>query len=338
MDSRFTPFILTELPHRHARRTKIILGALFITACVLASLTIASKAAASIIAASHIETGHIETGHIETGHIETGHAKTDDVSTGQANKGQTKTNPAESGDGKGTDADAIDSGSTGALNSATIITKGISLFKAGKVGDAYAVLHPLAEAGNAGAQYLIGIIFAKAGTMLPDDVLQQASEAITAKADTKIRADHRTSNDAAQRDADRQAAMAALAHEYFKRAAQQGHIGAVFELAFQFERGIGTAPDMKRARLLYKVAARKNHLNAQYNLAILLAAGNGGKADFKQAYIWVLAAHSNALKTSHTVLTPQRVSKLAQKIRTKIRYHDAVKARRVAVHLTGFAA
>ena len=73
MDSRFTPFILTELPHRHARRTKIILGALFITACVLASLTIASKAAASIIAASHIETGHIETGH----------AKTDDVSTGQ---------------------------------------------------------------------------------------------------------------------------------------------------------------------------------------------------------------------------------------------------------------
>ena len=153
---------------------------------------------ASIIAASHIETGHIETGH----------AKTDDVRTGQANKGHTKTNPAESGDGKGTDADAINSGSTGALNSATIITKGISLFKAGKVGDAYAVLHPLAEAGNAGAQYLVGIIFAKAGTMLPDDVLQQASEAITAKADTKIRADHRTSNDAAQRDADRQAAMA----------------------------------------------------------------------------------------------------------------------------------
>ena len=79
-------------------------------------------------------------------------------------------------------------------------------------------------------------------------------------------------------------------------------------------------------------------MNAQYNLAMLLAAGNGGKADFKQANIWVLAAHSNALKTLHTLLTPQRVSKLAQKIRTKIRYHDAVKARLVAVPLTGFAA
>jgi hypothetical protein len=130
--------------------------------------------------------------------------------------------------------------------------------------------------------------------------------------------------------------MAALAHAYFKRAAQQGHIGAAFELAFQFERGIGTNTDLKRARLLYKVAARQNHLNAQYNLAILLAAGSGGKADFKQAYMWVLAAHSNALKTSHTVLTPQRVSQLAQKIRTRIRYHDALKARRGAIRLTGF--
>ena len=44
--------------------------------------------------------------------------------------------------------------------------------------------------------------------------------------------------------------MAALEHENFKRAAQQGHIGAVFELALQFERGIGTAPDMKRAPVI----------------------------------------------------------------------------------------
>jgi hypothetical protein len=47
MDSRFTPFILIELPQRQARRTKIILGTLFLLICVLASLAIASKAAAS---------------------------------------------------------------------------------------------------------------------------------------------------------------------------------------------------------------------------------------------------------------------------------------------------
>ena len=47
MDSRFTPFILIELPQLQARRTKIILGTLFLLICVLASLAIASKAAAS---------------------------------------------------------------------------------------------------------------------------------------------------------------------------------------------------------------------------------------------------------------------------------------------------
>ena len=57
MDSRFTPFILIRLSQRQARRTKIILGTLFLLICVLASLAIASKAAAS-----PVETGKPNTG------------------------------------------------------------------------------------------------------------------------------------------------------------------------------------------------------------------------------------------------------------------------------------
>lgn len=296
MDSRFTPFILIELPQRQARRTKIILGTLFLLICVLASLAIASKAAAS------------------------------PMETGKPNTSQTKEIQT-----RATQEQATQAQKTAAPHSTTVITQGISLVKAGKFSDAYSVLHPLADSGNAGAQYLVGIILAKGGAILPDDVLDNANININTSTDNGA------SNGPAGSEDDRQAAMAALAHAYFKRAAQQGHIGAAFELAFQFERGIGTNTDLKRARLLYKVAARQNHLNAQYNLAILLAAGSGGKADFRQAYMWVLAAHSNALKTSHTVLTPQRVNQLAQKIRTRIRYHDAVKARRGAIRLTGFA-
>ena len=301
MDSRFTPFILIELPQLQARRTKIILGTLFLLICVLASLAIASKAAAS-----PMETGK--------------------PNTSQTKEIQTRATPEQATQGQATQAQK-----TAAPHSTTVITQGISLVKAGKFSDAYSVLHPLADSGNAGAQYLVGIILAKGGAILPDDVLDNANFNINTSTDNGA------SNGPAGSEDDRQAAMAALAHAYFKRAAQQGHIGAAFELAFQFERGISTNTDLKRARLLYKVAARQNHLNAQYNLAVLLAAGSGGKADFKQAYMWVLAAHSNALKTSHTVLTPQRVSQLAQKIRTRIRYHDAVKARRGAIRLTGFS-
>ena len=306
MDSRFTPFILIELPQRQARRTKIILGTLFLLICVLASLAIASKAAAS-----PMETGK--------------------PNTSQTKEIQTRATPEQATPEQATQGQATQAQKTAAPHSTTVITQGISLVKAGKFGDAYSVLHPLADSGKAGAQYLVGIILAKGGAILPDDVLDNANININTSTDNGA-----SSGPAGSED-DRQAAMAALAHAYFKRAAQQGHIGAAFELAFQFERGIGTNTDLKRARLLYKVAARQNHLNAQYNLAVLLAAGSGGKADFKQAYMWVLAAHSNALKTSHTVLTPQRVSQLAQKIRTRIRYHDAVKARRGAIRLTGFA-
>lgn len=306
MDSRFTPFILIELPQRQARRTKIILGTLFLLICVLASLAIASKAAAS-----PMETGK--------------------PNTSQTKEIQTRATPEQATPEQATQGQATQAQKTAAPHSTTVITQGISLVKAGKFGDAYTVLHPLADSGKAGAQYLVGIILAKGGAILPDDVLDNANININTSTDNGA------SSGLAGSEDDRQAAMAALAHAYFKRAAQQGHIGAAFELAFQFGRGIDTNTDLKRARLLYKVAARQNHLNAQYNLAILLAAGSGGKADFKQAYMWVLAAHSNALKTSHTVLTPQRVNQLAQKIRTRIRYHEAVKARRGAIRLTGFA-
>ena len=316
MDSRFTPFILIELPQRQARRTKIILGTLFLLICVLASLAIASKAAAS-----PMETGKPNTS--QTKEIQTKPTPAQATQT-QAPQGQARQEQAPQGQ-------ATQAQKTAAPHSTTVITQGISLVKAGKFSDAYSVLHPLADSGNAGAQYLVGIILAKGGAILPDDVLDNANFNINTSTDNGA------SNGPAGSEDDRQAAMAALAHAYFKRAAQQGHIGAAFELAFQFERGISTNTDLKRARLLYKVAARQNHLNAQYNLAVLLAAGSGGKADFKQAYMWVLAAHSNALKTSHTVLTPQRVSQLAQKIRTRIRYHDAVKARRGATRLTGLA-
>lgn len=50
---------------------------------------------------------------------------------------------------------------------------------------------------------------------------------------------------------------------HFKNAAQRGHVGAVFEVAFQFESGIGTERDVKRAIRLYRLAALSKHLNAQ---------------------------------------------------------------------------
>jgi hypothetical protein len=151
MDSRFTPFILIELPQRQARRTNIILGTLFLLLCVLTSLAIASKAAAS-----PMETGKPNTS--QTKEIQTkptpAQATQTQAPQGQARQEQARQEQAPQGQ-------ATQAQKTAAPHSTTVITQGISLVKAGKFSDAYSVLHPLADSGNAGAQYLVGIILAK---------------------------------------------------------------------------------------------------------------------------------------------------------------------------------
>ena len=201
------------------------------------------------------------------------------------------------------------------------LVRGMLALRAGEFTTAYTILQPIAVSGSVHAQYAVGLILAKQGQQLPADTFDSHSiRAIT---------------DPAERDALRKAVRETQSHQMFVAAARQGHIGAVFELGFQFERGIGTSADMSKALQMYRIAAAKNHLNAQYNLAVLLSAGKNGKPDFAKAYLWAIAAKNNAIKTMHPVLTPQLMNSLAQRIRSKIQHGDAVRARRTVVSLTG---
>jgi len=95
---------------------------------------------------------------------------------------------------------------------------GIAAAEAGRLSEAIIILTPHAKRGNATANYALGLIY-----------MRGTGDAATA---------------------------AKLSHRHFRNAAQRGHVGAVFEVAFQFERGIGTEPDVKRAIRLYQLAAR----------------------------------------------------------------------------------
>lgn len=126
-----------------------------------------------------------------------------------------------------------------------------------------------------------------------------------------------------------------LSHLHYDAAARKGHVGAIFELAFQFERGVGTDADINRAVSLYRIAARKNHLNAQYNLAVLLSQGGEIKANLREAYFWIMAAQHNASVRPRGELTFEKVSQLARLIRSKLPHQIASKASRAATSLTG---
>ena len=176
------------------------------------------------------------------------------------------------------------------------VKAGIAAAEAGRLADAIRILTPHAEQGNAAANHALGLIYMRNGG---DD------------------------------------GAAARSHDHFKRAAKSGHVGAVFEVAFQFERGIGTEPDLKRAIRLYQLAAHSNHLNAQYNLAILLSNGNGVEPDLQQAYFWATAAQNNAVRAPNRVLTESRISSLARTIRARLPYQKAAQASTAAARLTG---
>ena len=175
---------------------------------------------------------------------------------------------------------------------------GLAAAKSNRIGAAIALWTPLAESGHTEAQYGLGLIY-------------------SAPRGDKFPANHD------------------LAHRMYHAAAKSGHVGAVFELAFQYERGHGTEKNMKKAIGLYHIAAFKNHLNAQFNLAILLANGEAGKPNYSAAYVWATAARHNAVKTPHPTLDRSRFGKLVSEIRAHLPHATAMRAGRTAIKLTG---
>jgi len=181
---------------------------------------------------------------------------------------------------------------------AASLDTGIKAARAGRFADAVTILGRHAEAGHIKAHYALGLIYSKArGAALP--------------------------------------ARPAPAHRHFLAAARKGHVGAIFELAFQYERGIGTGADMPTALKFYRLAAHGNHLNAQFNLAVLLSRGGTVKPNPREAYFWALAAQHNARIKPQGALTFEKVTRLVKQIRSTLPHQAASQASRAAIRLTG---
>ena len=75
-----------------------------------------------------------------------------------------------------------------------------------------------------------------------------------------------------------------LSPQHYKAAAHKVHVDSVFQLAFRYERGIGTEANTDHALAYYRVAAAKNHLNARYNLVVLLSRGDDVEPDLREAF------------------------------------------------------
>ena len=87
---------------------------------------------------------------------------------------------------------------------------------------------------------------------------------------------------------------------WFKKAAEQGHPDAQFNLGIIYLKGEGVAPNLTESVVWLKKAADQGEATAQFNLGMLYSSGRGVPKDPVEAYKWAdLAASAgepNALK------------------------------------------
>ena len=116
-------------------------------------------------------------------------------------------------------------------------------------------LRARAEAGDASAQYFLGVMYATG-----DGVPQDNVEAVA----------------------------------WFRRAAEQGDASAQFNLAVMYDTGQGVPKDDTEAVTWYRKAAEQGDAGAQFSLGQMYLAGDGVPQDDVEAHMWLNLAASRS--------------------------------------------
>ena len=124
---------------------------------------------------------------------------------------------------------------------------GMVLFEQGRFEAAGAELLPLAETGDARAQYVLGVIY---------------QNGLSGKVDPQTAA------------------------SWFRRAAKQGYVEAQVELGRMYREGDGVDQDPSEMIKWYKLAAEQGDVGAQLFVADAYAYGHGVETDRIAAYMW----------------------------------------------------
>jgi TPR repeat protein len=159
--------------------------------------------------------------------------------------------------------------------------EGAAAYKRGDYKTAYEELLPLAQAGDADAQEMLGFLYRKGLGVPKDD-----AEAV----------------------------------KWYRRAAEQGNVHAQLSLGVAYAEGDGLPQDYAEAAKWFRKAAAQGLARAQFNLGLMYAKNQGVPEDYILAHMWLNIAavqgYREAAKFRNLVakiLTPANVAK-AQKM------------------------
>lgn len=136
-------------------------------------------------------------------------------------------------------------------------TAGLKAYDRGAFEEAVRILQPLAEGGDARAQYGMGKIYETGGGRVSADPGKAVS--------------------------------------WYGKAAKQGVAAAQNNLALMYAEGRGVAQNKEQALVLWETAARGGHPQAQYNLGLMFYRGEGVERDSAKAVTWFKLAADNGL-------------------------------------------
>lgn len=134
------------------------------------------------------------------------------------------------------------------------LDEGLRAFQSKNYAQALSLWRPLAEQGDARAQYNLGLLYANGWGV-------------------------------------ERSARAAL--DWYRKAARQGQADAQYNLGLMYARGEGVFRSEREAVMWWQQAAAQGHPEASYNLGVMLAYGRGVGKDVERALrLWRQAAAS----------------------------------------------
>lgn len=126
--------------------------------------------------------------------------------------------------------------------------RGLAAYNSGDYETAFKEWQPLAEQGNANAQFNLGIMYDNGWGVAQDPQ---------------------------------------YAANWYLKAAQQGYVQAQFNLGVAYSFGEGVPHDDCEAVKWYRRAAEQGNADAQHGLGLQYALGKGVEQDFLMSYIWL---------------------------------------------------
>lgn len=139
------------------------------------------------------------------------------------------------------------------------VKEGFAAYQAGDFKKAYDIWLPLAEAGNAEAQFRVGRLYS-----FGEGLNQNYDEAV----------------------------------KYYLQASNAGHVVAAYNLGVVYHRGRQGEYDEISARAFFRTAACSGHANAQRNLGLMMLVGLGGKVEVEKGLTWLLISDLGGVNAS----------------------------------------